>query len=134
MADDTYIPIKGDWNKTNIHGIVPVTVCRTTELDALRPKRRGVYDPHEPDSFIWKPPTYLAPDGKITAMVWCPQCGDWKRRDAFYKNRSRKNGLQSWCRKHDDTMNERVRAYRERQRVLMQNVTVTFVDKNEKAA
>ena len=116
MADATYIPIKGDWNKTNIHGIVPVTVCRTTELEALRP-RRGVYNPKDPDSFKFEPPTYLAPDGQIKAMVWCPQCGEWKRREGFYKDRSRPNGLDGWCRqcKNPKTA-QHMRNYRQRLR------------------
>lgn len=105
-----HISIRGNWNKTDIHGSVPVALTRTAELAVVtRPSRAGRYR--------FEPPTYIAPDGRLTAMVWCPQCGDWKHREAFYKNRARSNGLQSWCRKHDDTMLQRVQACRARQKL-----------------
>ena len=134
MADATYIPIKGDWNKTNIHGIVPVTVCRTTELDALRP-RRGVYNPKDPDSFKFEPPTYLAPDGQIKAMVWCPTCGDWQRREGFYKNRSRRSGLDWQCRTCSNPARaERLRKQRARKRENYKHVPGKLLDSFPKAA
>ncbi len=113
MDVTTQISIRGNWKKTNYLGIVPVTVSRTTEIQVAiqaRPSRAGEYK--------FEPPTYLAPDGTLKAMVWCPQCGDWRQQEGFYKNKSRPNGLEGWCRKcHNKDTAGRMRDYRARQKV-----------------
>jgi hypothetical protein len=117
MAAPTQIPIQSNRNQhSGPLGIMHNRALRTTEAAVIYPERRG-----RAREYIWTAPTYQDRSGKVISMVWCPQCGDWRKREDFHKNRARPNGLQSWCRKHDDTVNERVRAYRERQRALKQS-------------
>lgn len=124
----TQISIRGNWKKTNYLGIVPVTVSRATEIQAAmqaRPSRAGEYK--------FEPPTYLAPDGVVKAMVWCPTCGDWKHREGFHKDRTRPNGLEWRCRKCSNTARAvRLQHQRENQRIV--DVPRITVDKTTKAA
>lgn len=119
MATPTLIPIKGDISThSGPLGIVKVYQPRSTELDALRKpahSRAGRY--------IFEPPTYWGPvydkDGKVIKdgsgkvlmgthyKVWCPSCSNkgeepWQKREAFYPNKSRTNGLQGICKTCDN--------------------------------
>lgn len=80
----------------------PLDICKTTaprstEIEALYPKRLGVYNPREP-RYIFEPPSYLGRDGLLHAMGWCRECAEWKHRESFYKDRTRANGLEPICR------------------------------------
>ena len=99
MAAPTIIPVHCDIDShTGPLGICKTTLVRSTELEVIYTKRAGKYNPKEPDSFRFEPPMYLAPDGQMRAMVWCPECADWKRREGYYKDRTRPNGLDGICR------------------------------------
>jgi hypothetical protein len=99
LATPTIIPYKCDLGShTGPLGICKTTLVRSTELEAIYTKRGGVYDEKAPDSFKFEPPMYLAPDGVMRAMVWCPECGEWKRREGYYKDKGRANGLDGICR------------------------------------
>lgn len=101
MAAPTYIPIKGD---TKSHsgplGIVKVIQPRSTEIEALHPRRQR----HE-RQYTFEPPTYTDEQGVKRACVWCRGCEEklrkltqqgsrpkwtaWRKRSEFYVDRSR---------------------------------------------
>jgi len=132
LAAPTLIPIKGDISThSGPLGIVKTYQPRSTEIAALYPAR-GSHKPQR--QYIFEPPTYMD-KGTLRAMVWCPQCGEWKRRDAFYRNASRPNGLAGWCRQcHNQDTPARMRAYRARKRGPNIGVMDTSVDKSRKIA
>lgn len=92
----TAISVRGNWNKTNYLGIVPVTVSRATEIAAI-PQRGGVHDPKDPDSWIHQPPTYEV-DGVLKRKAWCGRCGAWQRQEAFYPDKTHTTGRRRICR------------------------------------
>ena len=47
-------------------------------------------------------------DGTVTALKWCPTCGDWRMRDKYHKDPTRADGL---CRICQSCKNEERRRY-----------------------
>lgn len=100
MATPTIIPIHCDRNThSGLLGICKTTLVRSTELEAVYPKRGGVYDRR--NASILPRPHYYERDasGKRvrTFKVQCSQCGFYQRRDAFRRDGRKRNGLASEC-------------------------------------
>lgn len=103
MAAPTIIPIRCDRNShTGPLGICKTTLVRSTELEVIYRRRSGVYNPMDAHSFIIEPPSYLDRAGVKHYMEWCSACVDWHRREAFYPDKTRRNGLRGVCRTADN--------------------------------
>ena len=130
MATPTFIPVHSDTHQhSGPLGIMLNVRARSTELEALHPKRQG-----RAYQFTFEPPTYYDRDGVLHAMVWCPSCAnklakgqkkhsdgsviqEWQRREGFHKDSNRPNGLNGYCRRcRNEQCAPSMRAYRKRKR------------------
>lgn len=57
----------------------------------------------------------------------CPKCGETKNIDEFYKNKTRKDGFSSWCKKCD---NKNHKNYTENNKELLKNYGGEYYDNN----
>jgi len=114
------IPIKGDFDSNSGDlGIVKVAVINEVERVILFPQRGGVYDRR---NGILPRPYYFERDatGKRhkAFKVFCAHCGDYQRREAFYPDPTRPNGLRPICKtcisilNHEDYLKRKERAQR----------------------
>lgn len=100
------ISIKGDCNSSSGElGIVKVALINATERAVMYPKRGGVYNPKLVT--IQPRPQYVDEHGEIHYKVQCSRCGDYQRRDAFYPDPRRPNGLRGYCRTCESAMNHK---------------------------
>lgn len=110
MATPTIIPIH--CNPRSHHGpldICKTTSARTTELEALYPKRGSAWDNRL--NIVSFPRPHYYRRNSITGKreridkVFCGHCGDYQVREAFYPDPTRPGGLRGYCRTCESAMN-----------------------------
>jgi hypothetical protein len=71
---------------------------------------------------------------EILTQKRCTKCGEWKDRSEFRKNRTRKDGLDSWCKGCASEHDKNYPADKEYQRAYYRANKATLIEKNKQYA